>query len=90
LEHARHFKKPKQYQPDDDDPNDYDDYEEEHNSFEEDDDDDDEHVGAPVVVSRTQTSKGSTSRRMRECEDEEVGYEDHSKIKKLSHSFSSF
>jgi hypothetical protein len=40
-------------------------------------------------VSRTQTSKGSTSHRMIECEDEEVVYEDHSKIsKKLSHSFS--
>jgi hypothetical protein len=40
-------------------------------------------------VSRTQTSKGSTSRRGIECEDEDVGYEDHSKLsKKLSHSFS--
>jgi hypothetical protein len=89
LEQARLFKKPKQHQPDDDDPNDDNDYEEEHNSFEEDDNDDDEDVGAPVVVSRTQSSKGSTSRRMIECDDEEVGYEDHNKIsKKLSHSFS--
>jgi hypothetical protein len=42
-----------------------------------------------VVVSRKPTSKGSTSRCMIECEDEEVGYEDRSKIsKKLSHAFS--
>ena len=35
------------------------------------------------------SSKGSTSRRVIECEDEDVGYEDHSKISKtLSHSFS--
>jgi hypothetical protein len=89
LEQARLFKKPKQHQPVDDDPYDDDDYEEEHNSFEEDDDDNDEDVGAPVVMSRTQTSKGSTSRRVIECEDEEVGSEDHSKTsKKLSHSFS--
>jgi hypothetical protein len=88
LEEARCFKKLKQHQLDDDDPNDEDDSEEEHNRFEEDDDDDDEDVGAPVVVSRTQSNKGSTSRRMIECEDEEVSYEDHSKIsKKLSHSF---
>jgi hypothetical protein len=87
LEEARRFKKPKQHQPNDDDPDDDDDYEEEHNFFEEDDDDDD---GVPAVVSRTKTSKkGSTSRRVIECEDEDVGYEDHSKIgKKLSHSFS--
>jgi hypothetical protein len=41
-------------------------------------------------VSRTQTSQVSISRRVIECEDEQdVGYEDHSKIsKKLSHSFS--
>jgi hypothetical protein len=90
LEQARLFKKPKQHQLDDDDPND-DDYEVECNSFEEDDDDNDEDVGAPVVVSRTQTSKGSTSCRMIEFEDEEVGYEAHSKISKmLSHSFSGY
>jgi hypothetical protein len=88
LEQARLFKKPKQHQPDDDDPNDDDDYKEEHNSFEEDDDNDDEGVGALVVVSRTQTSKCSTSRLVIECEDEEVGSGDRSKIsKKLSHSF---
>jgi hypothetical protein len=74
LEPARLFKKLKQHQPDDDDPNNDDDYEEEHNSFEEDDDDNDEDVGAPVVVTCTQTSKGSTSLCMIECEDEEVGY----------------
>jgi hypothetical protein len=73
LEEARHFKKPKQPQPDDDDPNDDDDYEEEHNFFDEDDDDDD---GVPAVVSRTQTSKDSTSRRVTGCEDKDVGYED--------------
>lgn len=86
LEEARHFKKAKQHQPDDVDPDDDDDYDEEHNFFEEDDDDDD---GVPAVVNHTQTSKGSTSRRVIDCEDEDVGYEDHSKIgKKLSHSFS--
>jgi hypothetical protein len=86
LEEARRFKKPKQHQPDDDDPNDDNDYEEEHHFFEEDDND---NVGVPAVVSHTQTSKGSTSHRVIECEDEDVGYEDHSKIsKKLSHSFS--
>jgi hypothetical protein len=73
LEEARRFKKPKQHQLDDN-PNDEDDYKEEHNSFEEDDGNDDEDVGAPVVVSRTKSSKGSTSRRMIECEDEEVSY----------------
>jgi hypothetical protein len=89
LEQARLFKKQKQHQPDDDDPNNDDDYEEERNSFEEDDNDNDEDVGALVVVSRTQTSKDSTSHRVIECGDEEVGSEDHSKIsKKLSHSFS--
>jgi hypothetical protein len=89
LEQARLFKKPKQHQPDDDDPNDDNDYKEEHNSFEEDDDDNYEDVCAPVVVNHTQASKCSTSRCMIECEDEEVGSEDHSKIsKKLRHSFS--
>jgi hypothetical protein len=68
--------------------NDYD-YKEERNSFEEDDNNDDDNDDAPVVVSHTQTSKGSTSHCMIECEDEEVGYEYHDKIsKKLSHSFS--
>jgi hypothetical protein len=89
LEEARRFKKPKKHQPNDDDPNnenDDDDYKEEHKGFDEDEDDDDEYVGAPVVVSRTQLSKGSTSRRMIECEDDNVGSEDLSK--KLSHSFS--
>jgi hypothetical protein len=39
-----------------------------------------------VVVSRAQSSKGSTSRHMIECEDDNIGYKDLSK--KLSHSFS--
>jgi ABC-type Zn2+ transport system substrate-binding protein/surface adhesin len=76
LEEARRFKKPKLHQPDDDDPNnedDDDDYKEEHKGFDEDDDDDDEFVGAPVIVSRTQSSNGSTSRHMIECEDDDVG-----------------
>jgi hypothetical protein len=66
LEEARCFKKPKQHQPDDDDLNnedDDDDYKEEHKGSDE-DEDDDEFVGALVVVSRTHSSKGSTSRRM--------------------------
>jgi hypothetical protein len=89
LEEARRFKKPKQHQLDGNDPNnedDDDDYKEEHKGFDEDDKDDDEYVGAPVVVSRTNSSKGSTSRRMKEWEDDNVGYEDL--CKKLSHSFS--
>jgi hypothetical protein len=81
-EEARRFKKPKQHQPDDDDPNNDDDYKEEQNSFEEEDGDNDDDDGAPPVVSHTQTSKGSTSCHVIECEDEEVGYEDHSKISK--------
>jgi hypothetical protein len=83
---ARRFKRPKENQLDDDDPKNDDDYEEERNSFAEDDDDSDDDDDAPAVVCRAQTSKGSKSRRIIKCEDEEVGYEDHSKIsKKLSH-----
>jgi hypothetical protein len=85
---VRCFKKPKQHQPDDDCPNDKDDdddYKKEHEGSDE-DEDNDEYVGAPVVVSCTHSSKGSTSCGMIECEDDDVGYEDLSK--KLSHSFS--
>jgi hypothetical protein len=97
LEDPKRFRNTKQSQVDNNDEEDPElmntkvqrsndkDYVQNRNSFGDEDYDDDD---APVVV-HTQTSKSSAKRRVVESDEEEVAYEEHSKIsKKLSGSFS--